>query len=360
MANANELLSEHARQLRTLENLGHAAEGVVRGILEAEGLRPHTVTHRIKEAGRLREKIERGSYSQLDEIHDLVGVRVITFFPDEVIQIGDLIHREFEVDLENSVDKAAELDPDRFGYLSLHFVVCLSPERAGLTENRNFVGQKCEIQVRSILQHAWAEIEHDLGYKTQQAIPRPIRRRFSRLAGLLEIADAEFQAIRDDIERYRDSLAESIAASPESVTLDRDSLAELIRTDPLISELDVFIAGVRGEPLDTDIIDTMVAAYVPKLQEVGLRSVDELTRALRTEADLVKRYAAAWLSEGERTETPFPRGIAVFYLAYVLMARTGDSEAINAYTKSHNLGATPDDQRHVAEQMQRIYSSVST
>ena len=65
-------------------------------------------------------------------------------------------------------------------------------ERMVLRENKAFEGLKCEIQIRSVLQHAWAEIEHDLGYKSELTIPKEVRRSFSRLAGLLELGDKEF------------------------------------------------------------------------------------------------------------------------------------------------------------------------
>lgn len=83
------------------------------------------------------------------------------------------------------------MEPDRFGYCSVHYVVEMSQKRLNLYEHQAYEGLKCEIQIRSVLQHAWAEIEHDLGYKSEIAIPKRIRRNFSRLAGLLEIADKE-------------------------------------------------------------------------------------------------------------------------------------------------------------------------
>ena len=57
---------------------------------------------------------------------------------------------------------------------------------------------RCEIQVSTILQDAWAEIEHDIVYKSPEDIPFRLRRRFACLAGLLEIADREFESLRQD------------------------------------------------------------------------------------------------------------------------------------------------------------------
>jgi ppGpp synthetase/RelA/SpoT-type nucleotidyltranferase len=113
-----------------------------------------------------------------------------------------MVEREFVVDRTNSVDKRTLLDPDRFGYQSLHYVAALSVARTGLAEYGRFTGLRVEIQIRSTLQHAWAEIEHDLGYKSAAGVPRDIRRRFSRIAGLLELADEEFSVIRRDLDAY--------------------------------------------------------------------------------------------------------------------------------------------------------------
>ncbi|MGE3482964.1 MAG: GTP pyrophosphokinase family protein, partial [Gammaproteobacteria bacterium] len=95
-------------------------------------------------------------------------------------------------------DKAEDLlEEERFGYQSVHYLVRLSAARAQLAEYERFAGAVTEVQVRTILQHAWAEIEHDIQYKSSAAIPRDIRRRFMALAGMLELADREFQAIQD-------------------------------------------------------------------------------------------------------------------------------------------------------------------
>ena len=74
---------------------------------------------------------------------------------------------------------------ERFGYQSVHYLVALKEDRTSLSEYLQYKGLIAEIQVRTILQHAWAEIEHDIQYKSSETIPQPIRRRFMQLAGLL-------------------------------------------------------------------------------------------------------------------------------------------------------------------------------
>ncbi len=72
---------------------------------------------------------------------------------------------EFEI-IEKSNKGATLLQEERFGYQSIHYLVKLKGERARLAEYRNLKDGVVEIQIRTILQHAWAEIEHDIQYKS--------------------------------------------------------------------------------------------------------------------------------------------------------------------------------------------------
>ncbi|MGZ5118887.1 MAG: GTP pyrophosphokinase, partial [Burkholderiales bacterium] len=136
----------------------------------------------------------------VQQIMDLAGIRVITYFPSTLDRIDAMLKEEFRI-VEQS-DKGAQLfQEERFGYQSIHYLVMLSRDRARLPEYDRFADTFAEIQVRTIMQHAWAEIEHDIQYKSASVIPMEIRRRFMSLAGMLEIADREFQAIQDADER---------------------------------------------------------------------------------------------------------------------------------------------------------------
>lgn len=135
-------------------------------------------------------------------ITDLSGVRVITFFPRTLKIVDGVIQSEFDV-IEKS-DKAEMLIKEqKFGYASIHYLVRLKNNRTALPEYSRFRDLTTEIQVRTILQHAWAEIEHDIQYKSLDTIPTSIRRRFMSLAGMLEIADREFQAIQNEDDAIR-------------------------------------------------------------------------------------------------------------------------------------------------------------
>ena len=132
----------------------------------------------------------------LEQITDKAAIRIITFFPRTVQEIDQMLREEFSV-LEHMDKGESLLEEERFGYQSVHYLVSLNKVRTSLPEYQRFTDAIVEVQVRTILQHAWAEIEHDIQYKSSATIPRDIKRRFMSLAGLLEIADREFQAIQD-------------------------------------------------------------------------------------------------------------------------------------------------------------------
>ncbi len=138
----------------------------------------------------------------LEDITDLAGVRIITFFPSTVAMVGACISEEFEV-IEHTDLNQARLEEERFGYQSEHYLVKLNSTRAMLPEYEPHRDLVAEVQVRTILQHAWAEIEHDIQYKSSDTTPKTIRRRFMALAGMLEIADREFQEIQREDEQIK-------------------------------------------------------------------------------------------------------------------------------------------------------------
>jgi putative GTP pyrophosphokinase len=136
-----------------------------------------------------------------------------------------------------------------------------SISRYGLTEYRAFGSRKAEIQIRSILQHAWAEIEHDLGYQRKIAVPAEVRRRFSRIAGILELVDQEFIGLRDDIVGYSETIKDKIANTPEYVGINKDSIAVYLFNSPIARRIDSAISEILGIQL----IDRQVSSFYETL-----------------------------------------------------------------------------------------------
>jgi len=149
----------------------------------------------------------------LEDIQDMVGLRIITFILKTIEEIDAILVNEFNI--HERTDKSDVLkEEERFGYQSVHYIVSLKENRTSLPEYRKYRNFIAEIQVRTILQHAWAEIEHDIQYKSVETIPAPYRRRFLTLAGLFEIADRELTSLQEDDE-YRKKSAQQLVQQGE-------------------------------------------------------------------------------------------------------------------------------------------------
>jgi putative GTP pyrophosphokinase len=195
----------------------------------------HTVEFRTKKISSFREKINRPDkkYNSIKQLIDLCGVRIIVYYPEDVERVVNILYSEFIVDKDNSSNKVTQLQPHEFGYSSVHLVVSLLDPRRNLVEWRQMKDFKAEIQVRTVLQHAWAAISHALQYKHEEEVPRNLRRRLFRLSGLLELADEEFSFLNREHQALASKLAIASAEVMASVAIDRVSLSEWVRRSTL-------------------------------------------------------------------------------------------------------------------------------
>lgn len=202
---ADKAVAEYLKVQPFYADLADVIARIIRESIESRGIKIHSVQSRAKNAKSFFNKAATPAdenptepkYSDpIQQITDLAGVRVITHFLSTLVEIDRMLTDEFAV-VEKSNKGTLLIQSDRFGYQSIHYLVRLKEGRANLPEYRRFAGHVVEVQVRTILQHAWAEIEHDIQYKSSVTIPAEIRRRFVALAGMLEIGDREFQAIED-------------------------------------------------------------------------------------------------------------------------------------------------------------------
>ncbi|MFC1952602.1 GTP pyrophosphokinase family protein [Chloroflexota bacterium] len=323
----DEIIREYSKIKDDYEEFTSVCVRLIEQFLIGTNIELLPITSRTKGMSSLEKKLSLRSkpYRILADITDLSGLRIITYFSDDVDKVASIIEQEFDVDPNKSVDKRKLLAPNTFGYLSLQLICRLSPERLDLSEYKRFHYNVCEIQIRSVLQHAWAEIQHDRGYKTIGSIPSQIQRRFSRLAGLLEIADDEFIGIRDGLLEYERDSEERILNNPTDVLIDRVSIITLIKIDTEIKELDDALADyskIQMEDMSIDYAD----ARVEELQYIGLKTIEDIKLALKENHDTIIKLFK--LKVKVPTLGSLYRGISLYYLTQILLAEEGDSSAV--------------------------------
>jgi ppGpp synthetase/RelA/SpoT-type nucleotidyltranferase len=310
-----QILSEFARQQSTLETLAARLDADLRDQLAAAGIPVQFVASRTKRVDSLHRKLARPdkTYAQLWDVTDLVGLRIATWFEDAIEDVARLIERTYAVDFTHSTDKSRWADTARFGYRSVHYV-CSLPD--GPSPDFRF-----EIQVRTALQHAWAEVEHDLGYKAD-AVPAPIRRRFSRVASLLEVADLEFVEIRRALEAYQRTVGEALGRD-DALPLDELSVAALAKSDT-VAALDTALAGELGVPLGTSLY---FPRYLMRLLRLGgLATTADVRHALDAHGPALVRLGKPYLTFARRrwglTLDAVERGYSLFFLAHAKVLET--------------------------------------
>ncbi|MDO5740307.1 MAG: GTP pyrophosphokinase [Ornithinimicrobium sp.] len=209
------------------------AISLLTSLIDDAGINYLAVSGRTKSPASFAAKARRyegdASVDPLKVITDQVGTRIITYVRSDVLAVADLLSEHFTVldDRDMGQETARE---GRFGYSSRHLVVSIDPVGPD-GELPEYDPLRCiSVQLRTVLQHAWAEFEHDVRYKgtiPPEQVP-DLDRRFTLAAGLLELADNEFTSIRDRLQA---------GLSGGTITVDV--------ADPRISppELATFLAG---------------------------------------------------------------------------------------------------------------------
>jgi ppGpp synthetase/RelA/SpoT-type nucleotidyltranferase len=167
------LLNEYKEKRGLYEDYCLTIRNLIESLLRHKGYKYH-VTSRTKDLDKLEQKIkqkekEDKTYRQLNDVEDLAGIRVIFYVERDKKKFAR------ELDKEISVKLQFEENIKDSGYEALHTIVTLGPKRLALSEFERFKGLKCEVQLTSILYHAWAEVEHDIFYKENEAVRKMSR-----------------------------------------------------------------------------------------------------------------------------------------------------------------------------------------
>lgn len=327
------ILAEFDEREHELQRFQSRIERLLEDILKAEKVSFHKIESRVKSKGHLAEKLGRlgPGVTRLYDVHDVIGARVITFFSDDVDKVVEVLRREFDVDERMTTDRRASIAPDRFGYLSVHIICHLSAGRRDAPEWRNYREVPIEIQVRSILQHAWAEIEHDLGYKDKQGIrrdvvPPEIVRPFSILAGLFELADQELVRIRDSQSSYATQVSVKLATEAPAAAdepMNALSLLAFIESgNPILAHVDGLVANRAGVSMAPPEKNPLSQRHdVDRLRSLNIETLGQLQDSIATNREKMIRMAREWpwLRADE-----IPAGFSLFFLI-LLLAGKGSS-----------------------------------
>ena len=257
------ILQEYKDKLPVFQDAETNILALLKHTLKEAGIHLASVESRIKTEDSLCGKLERkgSKYKGLADITDILGVRLITYYIDDVDKVATAIERLFDVDWENSIDKRKIHDIDSFGYVSLHYVCS--------TEGFPF---RFEIQMRTVLQHAWANLDHDTGYKSGVEIPKRYLRSMSRLAGMLELIDEEFSKIRSELTDYRRKVQKLVASGNlDEVPLDLDSFRSFLELDPF-RQINKKIAAVN----QAEIQEVSLLPYLAVFKGIGCKTLGDI------------------------------------------------------------------------------------
>ena len=352
------LLEAYDNSARLYKSFLEEAEHQIKSILQTSGITVNAITSRLKSRDSFIGKLNRkpGKYSTLSDMTDIAGIRIITYYSEDVDKISEIIENEFDIDQENSIDKRESMEPDRFGYCSVHYVVKMSARRLSLTEYQPYKDLKCEIQIRSVLQHAWAEIEHDIGYKSEVTIPKEMRRSFSRIAGLLEIADKEFNNIRASLSLYKNIVQDQIKQkAPLDQEIDAVVLETINNQDGDIKRLINHIQELTGASIER-MDDFQARALINEFRWLGIKTVKQLTEMCVKYIDVAIVIADELLKDFklEYEDNKLANDIGFFYICYaILLSEFCDVDKIHAYLDNSNIGL-PHEQYQIANELYEL------
>ena len=280
-----DLLNAYNAHLPQLEQLAEQVSSMLLKALREQNIQLNTFERRVKTEDSLTGKLEKkgNKYRTIYDITDLVGIRAVTYYTDDVDKVAAIAKQIFDIDWKNSVDKRKH-QLDSFGYLSLHYICYL---KEGPLRDIPF-----EIQMRTALQHVWSAIEHDIGYKGAVKLPPEFVRQFSRLAGMLEMADDEFSRLRTAMSEYRRQVHSLVKSGQFSeVSLSTESFRQFLELRPF-DRLNQRIAAVN----QAEIFPAPMMNFLPILETFRFKDLGDVQQFIDENSEDAYQLALSQLA----------------------------------------------------------------
>ena len=305
------LLDQYSSERASFEAAANEAAVFVREVLEPLALPIHVVLARAKTISSLRGKLRRKQYpNPRKATTDLIGLRVITYFAADIDPVAEQLRRHLDISKRKCRDARKELEQDQFGYRSVHLIARLRLGQANGVAVSHLRRRWFEIQVRSILDHAWSEIEHEVVYKAGIEFPFDVLRRFRAVAGSLEVLEHAFAELAVERDRLVGAYKARYAANEAAIQRTRFDVARLIAF--LEVERPNGLGWRKTASNSQPLPSALAVAAVEALESAGLRSSSRLRAVFRTKPfrRMVTSFAALERIDPERTA----------HLALVVMA----------------------------------------
>lgn len=289
MSARDQIVAEYREAKEIYQALAVTIAEQVEAECKDRGINCVNVEKRAKDETSLRDKITRKKYTSLLECTDLAGVRVVCTYQDEIERIGAVLGDLFDIDQNNSIDKTEPIGTDRFGYKSSHFVISLRSDQLKEARYKRFTNKKAEVQVRTVLQHAWSVVDHKLNYK-RRFEREELKRRLSILSALFELADHEMVRLReladelqaqDEKKREKNDPEAGISQATISDFFEKNQefLTEIKRK----AQENALI--VRNQPIESHEFGSQAADLAAFLQSVDIETIGQLQRAMENFSD---------------------------------------------------------------------------
>jgi len=319
--------AEYSARLVKYRRFSDKLKALLDEMLELKGMDVIQVEARAKDPGHFVAKQRRKQYDDpFAQMTDIVGLRIIVYYVDDLDRVGELIAGEFAQDPANTHINRLTQAPDRFGYESDHYVVELSDLRAPLIDWAEYAGIKFEIQVRTSLQHAWGAISRKLAYQAEEEVPRELRRQLFRLSALLELADKEFADFRSSAERVFVARRDEVEVGELDAPVDASSLEAYLDVHPherTWSERAAGLGYMSYEPLYDDSRGGNLSAVLHTLEREGVSRLQEvhgiLTDAERWGEDVLRDVL-------EKTGDIPPTAVPIDMVHILILVGTGAAD----------------------------------
>lgn len=226
-----------------------------------------SIQSRLKSLHSIFEKLELGKIriKRIEDIQDILGIRIILLLDRDIEKVEKIIGNIFQIKRKRNTSE--RLKDNEFGYKSLHLIAEIDKKNY---EGYAFKRMTCEIQIRTLAQHLWAETSHFLQYKEEEEnIPDNIKRAIFRMSAILELTDIELERILEEKEKYIASFNKTEKAEALNSINMEEIFKKMLPLQNDISRMknyDVLIRELESEGINTT--KELIELIKSKLKEV--------------------------------------------------------------------------------------------